>query len=324
MGSLAAITMTGSLAKWLKRDLPFTLLWDYASIDALAQGLADPNAPESVRQWPRVVNLQPRGNRRPLFCFPGIGGHPVTFVHLAAHLPHDQRCFGLVVPGIEKDQTPLSRMEDIAKSMVQTLRLVQPEGPYQLAGYSFGGLLAFEAAQQLIGSGETVSLLAVYDQPTRAGRVLRPLWQRLGVHAYLLAKASDRFGYLRERFASVNRALKSAIDKRMFDSRCSADPSDAIAKRVTSAHLQAAHRYQPRRYPGSIVYFRSIERPIDEPFQKVDPTGGWGALAMGGVEVIDLPGNHLNILSAENAAAAARELVRHLRDPVCSADRGKP
>jgi thioesterase domain-containing protein/acyl carrier protein len=309
VGSLAAITMTGSLAKWLKRDLPFTLLWDYASIDGLAQGLADP---EAVRKWPRVVNLQPHGNRRPLFCFPGIGGHPVTFSQLAAHLPDDQPCFGLVAPGVGKDETPLTRMEDIAKVMVDTLRPVQPKGPYQLAGYSFGGLLAYEVAQQLSASGETVSTLSVYDQPTLAGRVLRPAWQRLGVHVYLLANSSDRLAYLRERFASVNRALKSTIDKRLFDNTCAADASDAIAKRVTSAHLQAAHRYQPHPYPGSILYFRSIERPIDEPFHKVDVTGGWGALALRGVQVIDLPGNHLNILSAENAPAAARALVPHL------------
>jgi acyl carrier protein len=81
--SLTVFTLTGALADWLQLDIPASLLWDHDSIDAAALALAA----ETPATLPTgVIALQPHGKRRPLFCFPGIGGHPVTFARLAQHL----------------------------------------------------------------------------------------------------------------------------------------------------------------------------------------------------------------------------------------------
>ena len=81
--------------------------------------------------------------------------------------------------------------------MVRTLQQVQASGPYQLAGYSFGGLLAYEAARQLEEAGQKVSMLAIFDTFTHSGRMPRPMWQRAALHAYVLATQSGRIAYLR-------------------------------------------------------------------------------------------------------------------------------
>jgi thioesterase domain-containing protein/acyl carrier protein len=303
--SLGAIGMTGGLAGWLNRDLPASLMWDYASINALAEGLADHQAPARVG----IVNLQPLGNRPPIFFFPGLGGHPVTFTTLAENLGTDQPCFGLTVPGLDGKTTPLTRVEEIATAMLQNVRLVQSKGPYQFVGYSFGGLLAYEAAQQLTAAGETVSLLAIYDTFTPNGRKPRPAWQRLILHLYLLIARPGRLQYLRDR-----------VKRRQTLADAEADPIEPIPKAnaavdtklIGKLNARAAAIYRPRPYAGSVVLFRATDRAIHNIFYKIDPSSGWGALTNGRVEVIHLPGTHLSILSSKNAPSVAAQLRPHL------------
>ena len=127
----------------------------------------------------------------------------------ASHLGLSQPCYGLTVPGLDGKSEPITKMEDIAAEMVRTLRLLQRKGPYQLAGYSFGGLLAYESARQLVEAGETVSTLAIYDAFAPGGRTPRPLWQRLGLHAYFLLAKTGRLKYLCKRSRSPSRKARS-------------------------------------------------------------------------------------------------------------------
>jgi thioesterase domain-containing protein/acyl carrier protein len=310
--SLAAIGMTGALAGWLQRDLPTTLMWEYDSIDAIANGLADPHAPAKVSMWPGVFNLQPNGSRTPIFFFPGLRGYQVTFAPLADQLGPQQPCFVLSIPGFEVDERPFDRVEESAAIMLENLRRVQPKGPYQLAGYSFGGLLAYECAQRLTAMGETISLLAIYDTFTPAGQVFRPRWQRAFLHAYLLAKHPGRMKYLQDRwkrFATV-RKVEAAADARA--PKINADPREARAKVAVSANYKAAANYRPRPYAGSMVLFRATERPMHDIFYKTEADNGWGSLVGAGLRIVDVAGSHLSFLRAEYATIAAAKLMPFL------------
>jgi thioesterase domain-containing protein/acyl carrier protein len=310
--SLAAIGMAGGLAGWLNRDLPATLMWDYPTIDAIAQGLGNADAPEKSSARPGVIDFQPLGDRLPIFFFPGVGGHPVTFAPLAAHLGPEQPCYGLTVPGIKGECTPLTQVEEIAAAMLKNLRRVQARGPYQLAGYSFGGLLAYETARQLADAGESVSMLAIYDMFTPAGRTVRPLWQRLALHAYLLTVRPGRLRYLRDRWKRLRPSRKPEVTDVERDH--TADTDDPNEKIVARANSRASANYRPRPYPGSVLVFRATDRGLHNFFFKMDPRGGWGDLAAGGVRVVDLPGSHYNLLDADHAPAAAQRLRPFLSD----------
>ncbi len=303
--SLAAITMTGELSAWLNRDLPATLMWDYESIDAIANALADPEAP-AVQT---TITFQPLGSCPPVFFFPGVGGHPVSFAAMSTHLAPNHPCIGLYVPGVKGEQEPHTTVEDIAAAMLKTVRQIQPAGPYQFAGYSFGGLLAYEAAQQLAAAGETVSMLAIYDTFTPNSRTLRPRWQRIALRAYLLAtKRGGRRQYLRE---LLNRPW-SSIESKFVEGEGAVEAREKDATDVAPANRQAAALYKPKPYPGAVLVFRAKERPTDTIFYKFDPSNGWGALTQGRVRVVDLAGNHANILSAKNAPASADSLKPYL------------
>ena len=121
--SLAAIGMAGGLSGWLGRGLPATLMWDYTSIDAIAAGLADPDAAPSYRG---IVVFQQKGTQIPIFFFPGVGGHPVSFSRLAMALGDEQPSYGLVAPGLNKDEKPLETVEEIAAAMIVNLPRCNP------------------------------------------------------------------------------------------------------------------------------------------------------------------------------------------------------
>src|SRR5208337_925652 len=105
----------------------------------------------------------PGGNKRPLFLVHPAGGHVFPYVHLAQFLGHDQPCYGLQARGLEDGQDPHTRIEDMAAWYIQALQTVQPTGPYLLGGWSMGGVVAFEMAQQLHAQGQRAALLALLD-----------------------------------------------------------------------------------------------------------------------------------------------------------------
>jgi len=306
--SLAAIGMTGGLAAFLGRDVPATLMWDYDSIDAIAHALAGPDedAPEPAPAMPHgVVTLRAQGARSPIFCFPGLSGEAEMFALVAKHLAAEQPCFGLDVPEVGQEGQPLTTVEQMATIMQHRLRLVQPRGPYHLVGYSLGGFLAYEAAQQLTAAGESVASLAILDTFTPSGRVFRPRWQRLAMHAWFQITRDNRRLRLRDWTKRRTRRPKT------YNSPSGA-PQGAGEVTSVARRKHAAATYQPRPYPGHLTLLRATQRPRYNVFFKMDSTNGWGPLCSGGVHVIDIPGNHMNLIDAAHAPTTAEALMREL------------
>jgi thioesterase domain-containing protein/acyl carrier protein len=304
--SLAAIGMSGGLAAFLGRDVPATLMWDYDSIDAIAHALAaeDEDEPELAPATPPgVVKLRAQSTRPPIFCFPGLSGQGDMFALVAAHLAADQPCFGLDVPEVSDDGQPLTTVEQMATIMQHRLRLVQPQGPYHLVGYSLGGFLAYEAAQQLTAAGESVATLAILDTFTPSGRVFRPRWQRLALHAWFLLTRDNR--RLRLRDVTKRRAKRARPDNSPSGDRQNTGEVSSLDRR-----RQAAASYQPRPYCGGLTLLRATQRPRYNVFFKMDSTNGWGPLCRGDVHLIDVPGNHMNLIDASHAPTTAEAIMR--------------
>lgn len=90
--------------------------------------------------------------------------------------------------------------------------------------------------------------------------------------------------------------------------------STVIAE-VRRANSAAAKNYEPKPYSGKMLLFRAKDRPNEDRFYKVDSTNGWHSVVQGSLNVIPLPGNHANLLTAEHAPAAARALRPYLLAP---------
>ncbi|WP_159396289.1 amino acid adenylation domain-containing protein [Streptomyces sp. Sge12] len=111
-----------------------------------------------------VVRIRTGGTLDPLFLVHPIGGNVFCYRTLAAELDADRPVFGLTAPGLTApDPVSGAGVEELAAAHVEALRRIRPEGPYHLAGWSFGGLLAYAMAVRLRAAGQEVATLALLD-----------------------------------------------------------------------------------------------------------------------------------------------------------------
>jgi thioesterase domain-containing protein len=110
-----------------------------------------------------LVNIQPRGSKPPFFCVHAIGGGVFSYYDLSKSIGKDQPFYGLESFGMEGDEAPLSSIEIMATRYIEAIRFVSPDGPYQIGGWSMGGLVAYEMAQQLLAQQQSVSKLILFD-----------------------------------------------------------------------------------------------------------------------------------------------------------------
>src|SRR2546428_109593 len=158
--SLLAVRLFVKIERRLARSLPLASIFEAPTVEQLAAMIC--TAPSSATSGCFVV-LQGEGKKPPLFCVSGLHGHAFRFRHFVRPLGDDQPVYGLQYPGLDGQAAPLTRVEDMAAELMRHMRHVQPRGPYYLCGYSFGGLVAFEIAQQLTARGDHVAMLAFFD-----------------------------------------------------------------------------------------------------------------------------------------------------------------
>jgi pimeloyl-ACP methyl ester carboxylesterase len=158
--SLLAVRLMAQIHEQFERELPLSTLFLNPTVEGLANTLGQES---DTLPWSPLVPLQPAGSKPPFFCIHPIFGTVFPYYELAYCLGFDQPFYGLQPLGLDGEQPPLTRIEDIAAYYIKALRKVQPSGPYFLGGWSFGGLVAFEMAQQLMRGGHQVALLALLD-----------------------------------------------------------------------------------------------------------------------------------------------------------------
>jgi thioesterase domain-containing protein len=108
-----------------------------------------------------LIPLRATGTRPPLFMIPGHNGDVFAFLPLMKALSEDQPLFAFQPPGLDASEESLCRVEDLAARFIVELRRTQPDGPYRIGGYCTGGMVAYEAARQLLAQGEDIDALVL-------------------------------------------------------------------------------------------------------------------------------------------------------------------
>jgi len=130
-----------------------------------------------------LVPIRRTQQRAPLFLVHSVAGELTWLQHLAQELSPEQALYGFGAPGLNAEVPFFFRLESMAAAYLRDLRQVQPRGPYRLGGYSMGGVIAFEMAQQLQRAGEQVDLLIMMDAfaPMRERSADIATWSRNGL-----------------------------------------------------------------------------------------------------------------------------------------------
>jgi thioesterase domain-containing protein len=117
-----------------------------------------------------LIPLRPEGTRSPFFCVHPIGGDAQCFESLAQEMDRDRPFYGLESPLLHDHAARPESIVEMASLYIAAIRKVQPEGPYLLGGWSFGGAVAMEMTRQLQAAGETVAELVLLDVCAAAPR----------------------------------------------------------------------------------------------------------------------------------------------------------
>jgi len=277
--------------------LSMAALFEAPTISRLAALLGDTS---SIRRLPRTVNLQPAGAREPLFWI--HAGPP--FRPLAMHLGTNQPFLGVDFERGDDEDFVGFTFPELASRLVRTIRAVQPHGPYHLGGWCISGLLAYEAAAQLIEAGEVVKLVVVIDSANPTYFRTIPKYTLLAskavchVKRLLHTEIVAAFVYARQRVKGFFTQLR---DRQQRD----ADPLEHVL-------YNAAIVYDPKPIRARVL----VVQPVDHP-EALDQRTSWADLRKyGNLEVSDIPGTHASLFVEPQVAALARCIGKRLSDNV--------
>jgi amino acid adenylation domain-containing protein len=320
--SLLAVKLFWQIQKSFGINLPLATLFQSGTVEALAsiireeQNLADvTHQKKRSASWSSLVPIQPKGDKPPFFCIHAMGGNVLSYYELSRHLGDKQPFYGLQSQGLD-GQAPNTVLEDMASHYLKEIQTVQPKGPYFLGGHSFGGLVAYEIAQQLYKQGEQVDLLVLFDTPVPGVELRLPLLQRVPIHLKkLFQQGPSYFGkkikaWLPWLTLMLKNKLRIASGKPIEDVEALL-PHDI----VRLANHEARDKYIIQPYPGKLTVLgvSGDMRESDDGYPgigyKLDPNYGWtDNLVKGGFSVQIVPGNHVSMLTEPHVQVLAEKL----------------
>jgi amino acid adenylation domain-containing protein len=284
--SMNAVVAVSKLSAAYGRRISVATLFQYPTVEQLGAYLRHDVAAEPQST---MIAIQKHGSLPALFCVHAAGGLATSYTQLARELGPTQPLYAFQSPDVGAQNPAPGRIERLAQEYVDGLRKLQMRGPYQLAGWSLGGLIAYEMAQQLSLAGEEVSLLALLDSTAFPSRV-QTLWstdsrrsQQSGSTAGTLKEAQQwRLG---ARLEAAKKFGKIPADITL-------DQFQRF-RQVYARNAKAGRSYSPAPYRGNgpILLLRTRTDATD-PFQ------GWGVLAPGKVHVAEVPCRHDQLIFA--------------------------
>jgi amino acid adenylation domain-containing protein len=317
--SLLAVRLMAHIEERFGRALPLAELFRGGTIEDLARALE--SAPQTASASP-LLALRSTGALPPLFCVHPVGGGGLCYRKLAESLGPDRPFYALQARDVEPgDGPPETRVEAMAERYLQAIRDVQPRGPYLLAGWSFGGLVAFEMAHRLAQAEEEVGLLALIDSFAPGSRPDRELDETF----FLVTVAGEAGLSLDPAAVEELQALAPSERLTRFAALAAqagvlpegaAEPTLRRLFGVHTAHRAAARAYRPGVYPGRITLLRAAEILSEDAavLARRDPTYGWSGHTAQKLRVLSVPGNHFSIME-EPCVRRLAEALRRVEKP---------
>jgi aspartate racemase len=314
--SLLAVRLLAQIEKAFGKNLPLAALFQSPTVEQLAKILHQSGWSSP---WFSLVPIQPSGSQPPFFGIHSLGKGQEHYRNIARHLGSDQPIYGLDywLATRTKDTKELPKtwsVEELAAHYIKEMQILQPEGPYFLAGLSFGGIIAYEMAQQLVTQDQKVALLVLFDTvcPTLSVKSLD--FNSLQIHLRNLSQLE-----MKEKLAYIMMKVKHKIQHYLkwikpFFLKLAAKfylkfklpmPYALHYSLIVEANNKLASDYALQVYPGQVTLFRTTDQAVRyDQFSDL----GWSALAVGGLEIHEVPGDHLDMFQEPHVQMLAEKL----------------
>jgi thioesterase domain-containing protein len=302
--SLLATRLAGRIRVMLDVEIAIRNLLEAPTVEALARQLSDDGPIRS--DLDPLLPIRPTGTRPPLFCIHPAGGFSWPYARLIRHLPPDYPIYGLQARALSEPEQDPETLERVAEDYLRLIRDVQPTGPYNLLGWSFGGLVAHAIATRLQALGEEVGSLTLLDtfpvqRETQNGRDAKREIEDL-----FAAEGDKPLQKISETLRRDGHILSPEQYKAIFE--------------AAKDHLRLAWSFLPRRFDGDLLLFVGTDgdakRPIDS----------WRPYVAGEIKVHEIDCAHDAMMDEQPAARIGSVLATELAGgrPECRANRPTP
>ncbi len=187
--SVVGVQVMARIEKETQNRLPLVALLKHPTIKNLASYMDR----ESI-VWDSLVPLKPEGTKTPLYVIHGANHNVLMFNALAHKLDKDQPVYGLQSRGLNGVTEPHDSIDQMAADYISEIVASNPDGPYALGGFSYGGIVAYEMARQLLAQGKEVTILAQFDTYVYPSYYYtNPLMKKLLMNLFQIGKVVFKF-----------------------------------------------------------------------------------------------------------------------------------
>jgi len=313
--SLMALQVLNQLEKETGKRLPLASLFEHSTVESMTLLLEMDS--KSIT-WDSLVAIKPQGNKMPLYIVHGAGLNVLFFNTLAKNMDPDQPIYGLQAKGLNGIDEPLEKIEDMAAYYISEIVNHNPKGPYAIAGFSFGGIIAFEMAKQFKAMGKDVKMLAMFDTYAYQSDRYDSTFTKLYNKARYLSKqllytftlfSEDPKRTIEYKTEAIKRRFVQFYWKIKYGQKQNQEGFFGYSNNIDVKNGQAWEKYVFTPYNGSIELFRAKKRTfyIDD-FEYL----GWKPFALKGIRIHEIPGEHNYIFAPPNDKEFAEILQRCL------------
>lgn len=292
--SISAMALLALVAKETGYPLPAGGLLQAPTIAQLGATLTHDVDPT---EWSSLVPIQTAGTRPPLYCVHPGGGNVLCYLRLSQKLGDQQPFYALQAPGVDGIRPPLSTVKAMANEYVEAILGVQPEGPYSIAGWSAGGVIAYEMAQQLTALGHEVAHLGIIDSGVLYTigvlTAMCPAGQP-GAFEMMGKTPSQQIAEFRLRVASA-KLIPEEADEEM----------GLRIMRLFQSNVEAVVAYRPQAYAGRIDVYQAEELLVNK---RRAPSKEWSKYCSD-VVVHPVSGSHLTMIHEPHVDSLANSLA---------------
>lgn len=320
--SLLAVSLMGRIEQQTNKRLPLATLFMNSSIRTLAKVI---DKHEDAKDWRSLVPIKPFGTMIPLFLVHGAGLNVLLYNTLINNMSIDQPVYGLQAKGLNGVDKPLETMEEIAAHYIAEIKSEFPKGPYALAGFSLGGIIAFEMTRQLNAMGERVVFVGMFDTVAQTSqKQLSPLAKRIkkinllahqiafNIKALATEGSHDRSKMLLWKFRSMQRKVNTLLFNIKAAKAYNTGDRKKLPEFMLNVHEmnnRAGDNYVLKPSELSIDLFRAMHQTF---YIEDKQYYGWSKYALKGVKVHHVPGEHSTIFWPPFDVGFARILQKRL------------
>jgi len=310
--SLIAVKVMTKIERLTGKRLPLASLFEKPTIERMARLL---NLDATAITWDALVPIKTGGAKMPLYIVHGAGLNVLLFNAVAMGLSPDQPVYGLQAKGLNGIDEPLTRIEDMAAHYIDSILAQNTDGPYALAGFSFGGIIAYEMARQLQEMGREVNLVALFDTNAYNTIFYDPIGTKLrkqfSYYANNIVHTLKFVNGFSNTVVEKSTLLKRKVIRRYWSLTKKQDQPGffGYSHKIDKCNQEALVRYQLKPQNIKVDVFKAETRTF---YVKDTAFLGWRPFALNGVTVHNIPGEHNTIFKAPNDKIFAAELQKCL------------